>query len=505
MTSNIIAIRAAQTQVPQLRTQLRALHTEAMANDGVIDADEQAEIDELEGMIDSAQRLVTERLQAWETNKTAYERLRSDLESSLDKVASNESDALSRDKRAISTAAARVDQTAATEDYAAALVLVKELKRRVELFLQQAENERLNGLTSEELAQISLADDAIEEVFTEEYMQALMTIEFKGEGTPELKDLIKKIEKGLSSTNRTEVIEDLADVVGKPPSAAELDADYARFLILCKQRDAIGDEGGHAVPDPVDEEKHPDFVGSHEQLMFGKVLGDALGIHEVFATLLSPTGGLVGPGNDLIPGYVSSPHLSPDNPIALHGTVHDAAGYLDSYHNDGPGYNYMDSDFDAGLAATLEFFGAEALLPLTGQVSGIAYWTAEAGDEYVEARFDEGVVALEKMLEDARDSASDQIDEIVFAIEEAKQEMSDAADSIKDSIVDAAKVAEQELQELADEIEAEVLEARDAFEDGVDKVSRAAVETYEEASAAARSLGEGAKEKLNALANFIWN
>ncbi len=505
MTSNISAIRAAEAQIPQMRDQLRLLREEALADDGVVDQEERAEIEQVEGLIDTAQRLIAQRLAAWEANKAAYTRLRATLDTRLQAVAGSDAGALGRDQRRISEKTTRVDLAAEEEDYATALRLAQELQRMVDLFLQQLENERLNGLTAEELTEISLSDDAIEVVFTEDYMQALMTMEFRGEGTPALREVIKEIEKGLSSSNRDKVIGDLADIVGTPPTAAELDADYARYLILCRQRDAIGSQNNQSEPDGVDEEKHPDFVASHEQLMFGKVLGDALGIHEVFATLLSPTGGLVGPGNDLIPGVMASPHLSPDNPVALHGTVHDAAGYLQSFHNEGPGYNYRGNEIEGAITSALEFIGADALLPLTGQVSGIAYWTMEAGDEYIEARFDEAVVALEKALEDARDSASDHIDEIIFAIEEAKQELSDSAEALRDDMVETAEEVEQGLRDLGEEIESQVLEARDAFEDGVERVSNAAVETYEDISDAASSFGEGVKEKLGALANFIWD
>lgn len=513
MTSNINAIRAAEVKIPQMRDKLRLLRNLVLKDDGLIDSEEQAKIEQLEGLIDTALRLVANRLQAWQANKTAYEQLRAKLNTGLGEVERNKDEALVKDQRAISTAVTKVDQTTAAEDYAAALSLAEELKRLVDLFLKRVETERLNGLTTEELAEISLADDAIEEVFTEEYMQGLMTIEFKGEGTPELKDIIKEIEKGLSGSRRPEVMADLAVVVGEPPSAAELDADYARYLVLVRQRDAIGKQGNKGEIDPVDEEKHPDFVGSHEQLMFGKVLGDALGIHEVFATLLSPTGGLVGPGNDLIPENPlidsrDSPHLSPDNPVALHGTVHDAAGYLDSFHNDGPGYNYRGDPIESVITSAIELLPESwenNLLPLTGQLSGIGYWTMEAGDEYIEARFDEGVVALEKALEGARDEASDQINEIVFAIKEAKQDMSDAADALRKEMEDAAEETAQDLRDLVEAAKVEMLDARDAFEDGVEKVSNSVIETYEEASAAARAIGDGAKEKLDAVANFIWS
>ncbi|NOR60928.1 MAG: hypothetical protein GQ535_00345 [Rhodobacteraceae bacterium] len=507
MTSNIETIRNAEAQIPQLRDQLRALQAEARANDGVVDDEEQAEINQVESLINTTQQLITEKLRTWGANKTAYEKLRTKLATDLGKVEANEDAAFGQDKRAISVAVSKVDQAASVEDYATALSRTQELERLVDLFLKQVENERLNGLTTEELMEISLADENIDEVFTEEYMEALMTIPLKGEGTPELRDVIKKIEKGLSGANRTEVLTELAEIVGEPPTVADLDADYARFLILCKQRDAIGKEGEKGDIDPVDEKLHPDFVGSREQLMFGKVLGDALGIHEVFATLLSPTGGLVGPGNMLI-GSVASPHLSPDNPVALHGTVHDAAGYLDSFHDEGPGYNYRGSEIEAMVTSAIELLPQSwenEILPFTGQLSGIGYWIVEAGDEYIEARFDEGLVALEQALESARDGASDQIDEIVSAIEDAKQELSDKADALRSDMEDAAAEAAQDLQDLVDEAQAEMLEASDALEDGFEKVSETVVETIENVSDAVGSFGEGVGEKLDAIANFIWN
>ncbi|HIP23926.1 MAG TPA: hypothetical protein EYG79_10095 [Rhodobacteraceae bacterium] len=506
MTSIIEAIRAAEAQIPQWRDQLRALQAEAHGDDGVVDAEEQAEIDQVESMIDTAQRLVAEKLKTWGANKTAYEKLRSRTVADLGTVEANEDATFSQDKRAVSDAVAAADQAASVEDYATALSHAQELERLIELFLQLVENERLNGLTTEELMEISLADEGIDEVFTEEYMEALMGMTFAGEGTPELKDVIKKIEKGLSGANRAEVLGELAEIVGEPPTTADLDADYARFLILCKQRDAIGKEGDKGEIDPVDEELHPDFVGSHEQLMFGRVLGDALGIHEVFATLLSPTGGLVGPGNMLI-GSIPSPHLSPDNPVALHGTVHDAAGYLDSFHDEGPGYNYRGSEIEAMVTSAIELLPQSwenEILPFTGQLSGIGYWIVEAGDEYIEARFDEGLVALEQALDSARDGASDQIDEIVSAIEDAKQEISDKADALRSDMEDAAAEAAQDLQDLVDQAKAEMLEASDALEDGFEKVSETVVETIENVSDAIGSFGKGVGEKLDALANFIW-
>jgi len=162
MTSNIDAIRAAKAQIPQMRDQLRLLRDEARADDGVVDQEERAEIEHVEGLIDTAHRLVAQRLAAWEADKAAYTRLRATLDTRLQAVAGSDAGALSGDQRKISEKTARVDLAADEEDYATALRLAQELQRLVDLFLQPVENARLNGLTPEELTQISLSDDAIE-------------------------------------------------------------------------------------------------------------------------------------------------------------------------------------------------------------------------------------------------------------------------------------------------------------------------------------------------------
>lgn len=516
MTSNIETIRAAEAQIPLLQDQLQALRQEALADDGIVDAEERVEIERVEGKIDALKRAVAERLQIWQANKTAYEQLRSKLAPGLDEIARCDKDALSRDRQAVSDAAAEVDQTAAAEDYATALGLARALEKHVadfrELVAQLQENERLAALTPEELAETSLTSDGLDEVFTEEYMRELMVIEFPSERDPQskadLKALMIEIEAGLSNSRRGTAMEELAVIVGEPPSAAELDADYARFLILLKQQEAVGTNNKSGEVPDLDETKHPDFRASREQLLFGKVMGDVFGIHEVFAALLSPTGGLVGPGNELIPGLVDSPHLSPDNPVALHGTVHDAAGYLKAYHNEGPGYNYRGNDVEAIVTDVIELLPddiANTILPLTGQISGIAYWTWEAGDEYLEARCDEAVVLLEKELSDARDQAAVEIAEVIADVERTKQEVSDAAERFADDVEDRLDEAEQDLRDAADAFEAEVLDVADAFEDAVDRASSAAVEAYEEASAGARAMSDAAMEKLDAVASFIWS
>ena len=87
MTSNIEAIRAAEAQLPLLQDQLRTLRQEALADDGMVDAEEQAEIDRVEGKIEEVRTVITDRRQYWETNKATYEQLRASLEPGLAAVA----------------------------------------------------------------------------------------------------------------------------------------------------------------------------------------------------------------------------------------------------------------------------------------------------------------------------------------------------------------------------------------------------------------------------------
>jgi pimeloyl-ACP methyl ester carboxylesterase len=88
---------------------------------------------------------------------------------------------------------------------------------------------------------------------------------------------------------------------------------------------------------------HPLFTASDGQLRFGKIIGDAFGIDAVFGSLVSPTGGIVGPGNS----FPVFGHLDPKSPVSIHGAVHDAAGYLYNCHNMGPGYDYLNNE-DSG-------------------------------------------------------------------------------------------------------------------------------------------------------------
>jgi hypothetical protein len=133
---------------------------------------------------------------------------------------------------------------------------------------------------------------------------------------------------------------------------------------------------------------HDEFTGSLPQLRFGSILGEVFGIDPVFGALISPTGGLAGPGN-------KSVQLSDNNPVALHGTVHDAAGYLTNAHGTGPGYNYLNKSWE--LSTTNKF---------SGQVSGIEHWTNAAIQDFVDQTMNKLKKAASSVWTGAKNIAS---------------------------------------------------------------------------------------------------
>lgn len=333
------------------------------------------------------------------------------------------------------------------------------------------ENEALAKLSPEELAKTDLTKVDVDTLFTKDAMNALREVEIKGEGTPEMKLLMREITRGFPTMSRDSVMKALEGVVGIPPDAKKLNLDYDRFLILQKQQEIIGASDGEKNV-PLNEDMHPDFMGSRGQLLSGKVVGDAFGIHEIFGALLNPTGGLVGAGNHfahpMIP--IKAAHLDPDNPIAVHGIVHDAGGYLNTYHDEGPGYDYLDSD--------IEFLNKDH--PLAGQISGIAYWTVEAGDEYIVKRVDAAVVEVEKALKSVRDAVSNTVDKMMSMFRSEPEGKAPA--------------------------EGEALETANAIEDAVGKAARAAEQVYDAAmTIPGPPMAPAAKEKLDAMSGFVWN
>lgn len=187
-------------------------------------------------------------------------------------------------------------------------------------------------------------------LFTDGTMRGLIGSRFEGCGFElgnAMDDLFSDLTRPADEVEGILVV--IADLRGRP--LEEIKGEYGKFQDLMAERDSAGAEplGGLSGA-------HPSFMGSNTQMRYGSVVGDAFGIDPVFGAMLNPTGGLVGPGNWAIAGD--------DTPVGYHGVVHDAAGYLHTYHGVGPGYDYLGVDpIPTGN-------------PLSGQVGGIAYWTA---------------------------------------------------------------------------------------------------------------------------------
>ena len=80
------------------------------------------------------------------------------------------------------------------------------------------------------------------------------------------------------------------------------------------------------------------FRASKDHLIFGKIVGDALGLHPSLGALLNPTGGIVGSNNSNM--FLRSLSILPS--VRKNAITHDAMGYLRYYHGIGPGYKYLD-------------------------------------------------------------------------------------------------------------------------------------------------------------------
>jgi len=105
--------------------------------------------------------------------------------------------------------------------------------------------------------------------------------------------------------------------------------------------------------------------GSSRQLLFGKIVVDEINnkyktnLHPIFGCLLSPTGGITGPGNLFLFRNIVN------FPMIMHTIVHDSTGYLFNFHNLGPSYCYLEHRcFLLPKSSSLNFI-----------FRGITFWT----------------------------------------------------------------------------------------------------------------------------------
>jgi WXG100 family type VII secretion target len=190
-------------------------------------------------------------------------------------------------------------------------------------------------------------------VFNDSYFRSLKgnTDNLPGADSSQLRNAMNALARNPTGAELDRTLQQIADARGRPVS--EIRQEYDRFLQLRQQAQEFGARNGQEMP-PALSGIHSDFMGSTSQLRYGKVVGDVLGVDPVFASMLNPTGGMVGPGNAAFDADATA--------VGMHGIVHDAAGYLYNFHNTGPGYDYLGRE------------GRNTADPLSGQREGIRYW-----------------------------------------------------------------------------------------------------------------------------------
>ncbi len=193
----------------------------------------------------------------------------------------------------------------------------------------------------------------VNSLFSDSALQGMVGSSPQGADTPALRSAMYELSQKPTGADLDRVLHSIADARGVP--FEQIQEQHGRFQQVQAQAEAIRQASGGEVIPPVNRTLHEEFMGSTPQLRFGQMVGDAFGLDPVFGSMLSPTGGMVGPGNGAF-----TP--SNDSAIGYHGVAHDAAGYLYNYHNVGPGYDYLNRE------------GLDRGNPLTGQLSGTRYW-----------------------------------------------------------------------------------------------------------------------------------
>jgi hypothetical protein len=237
-------------------------------------------------------------------------------------------------------------------------------------------------------------------------------------------------------------------------------------------------------------------MSSNPQLVYGKVIGDTFGIDPLFGALLNPTGGLVGPGNMAL-------QMDDDDPTGYHGIVHDAAGYLFNFHNQGPGYDYLGREAAKGHKTSD---------PLTGQQSGLRYWHEKLdpglGTVVMAGTIDTvyAVKDLPMHIREAAEVLRDRTGKAATdlkvktdkALASARTTVGDAVDRAMHAAGEKAKTAETGLDRAAQE----AADAARAAKTRVTQTASTALDSAQKAVGEAR--GEAAK-KLRAAWDFIWS
>ena len=203
---------------------------------------------------------------------------------------------------------------------------------------------------------IRFGGEGTDSVYTEDRLVELVNEDVPGAGDPRLNELMEEMQT-LDPNDRPAVeamMTEIADIRGTDPDAMIADYD--------KMTDIMGQNG--LTFDSINEDLHPDFMGSEVHLTYGNVVGNSIGLDPVFGAVMNPSGGLTGPGNNALP-------TDPNSAITSHGIVHDASGFMYNSLGIGHGYDYVENI--PGAPWYLNDFLDDSN-PLAGQWNGVAYW-----------------------------------------------------------------------------------------------------------------------------------
>lgn len=169
------------------------------------------------------------------------------------------------------------------------------------------------------------------QVFSPGNLANLASSNIQGAGSPELRDAMQELAANPPPTGAAldKILAKIAKLRGK--SFKDIKAQFEKFLKVRQQAADIAASKGLPPPAPLSDALNDSFLGSEQELRSGELVGETFGIDPVFGALLNPQGGLAANGS--VPVTQSAEGLD------------DAAGgaavYLITFHNVGPGTNYL--------------------------------------------------------------------------------------------------------------------------------------------------------------------
>lgn len=186
-----------------------------------------------------------------------------------------------------------------------------------------------------------------------------------------------EIGKGLSTDAETYLKEIIKIRTKGRPGFYEtkMVADYKKVLLLRGQRE---DMERNLLEQQcfqcIHNRKRPRAVlreddwywGTKQQLRCGEIIADTLGgLDPAFGVLLYPAGGRTDLANPNKKQFrITGKEKEEIDAMLFHTATHDACGYLNEYHQIGPGYNY--------LGTMLTVF--PTCIPQSGRLAALMFW-----------------------------------------------------------------------------------------------------------------------------------